>query len=61
MKRPVQAGHDLIVRMEEQGNGHYLADVVLPFSGQWDVALTIRARDAIYRRSERVVLPLMEQ
>ncbi|MGI9433575.1 MAG: FixH family protein [Geminicoccaceae bacterium] len=57
MMRPVQAGHDRTVRLEEQGNGRYVADATLPFSGQWDVALTIRARDAIYRRSERVVLP----
>ena len=52
--RPVQAGHDLIVPLEDQGDGRYAAIVDLPLAGQWDVHFTARARESIYRLVERI-------
>lgn len=52
--RPVQAGHDLTVPLEDQGDGRYAAVVDLPLAGQWDVRLTAKARDNIYRLVERI-------
>ena len=52
--RPVQAGHDLTVQLDDQGGGRYAALVDLPLAGQWDVRLTAKARDSIYRLIERI-------
>ncbi|MGI9510275.1 MAG: FixH family protein [Geminicoccaceae bacterium] len=52
--RPVQAGHDLTVPLEDQGGGRYAAVVDLPLAGQWDVHFTARARENIYRLVERI-------
>jgi nitrogen fixation protein FixH len=52
--RPVQAGHDLTVRLEETDPGRYAAAVDLPLPGQWDVRLAAKARDSAYRLTERI-------
>ena len=52
--RPVQAGHDLSVRLTEQGEGRYRAVVDLPLVGQWDVHLVAIARGASFQLTERI-------
>lgn len=52
--RPVQEGYDLAVRLDDQGNGRYAAEVDLPLPGQWDIRLTAIARDKTYRLAERI-------
>ena len=52
--RPVQSGHDLTVRLDDQGGGRYAAIVDLPLAGQWDIRLTAKARDSSYSLVERI-------
>jgi nitrogen fixation protein FixH len=52
--RPVQAGHDLQVQLDDRGDGRYGAEVDLPLPGQWDVQLTALARDHSYRLAKRI-------
>lgn len=52
--RPVQEGHDMAVRLDDQGHGRYTADIDLPLPGQWDIQLTATARDKTYRLAQRI-------
>lgn len=52
--RPVQEGHDLKVRLNDQGDGSYEADVDLPLAGQWDIQLKAKAGNKVYRLAERL-------
>lgn len=52
--RPVQEGHDVALRLDDQGNGRYAAEITLPLAGQWDIQLTAVARDKTYRLAKRI-------
>ena len=52
--RPVQEGHDLSLRLTEQGEGRYRTVVELPLVGQWDVHLVAKARGSSFQLTERI-------
>ncbi|MGI9499694.1 MAG: FixH family protein [Geminicoccaceae bacterium] len=52
--RPVQEGHDMILRFDDRDDGRYGAEIDLPFPGQWDVQLIARAHGKTYRLAERI-------
>ena len=52
--RPVQEGHDMTVRLDDQGHGHYAAEVALPLPGQWDIQLNANAREKTYKLAKRI-------
>lgn len=42
LRRPSNAGMDLSVPLQRQGNGRYAAAITLPAPGQWDVRIVAR-------------------
>jgi nitrogen fixation protein FixH len=54
--RPTQAGHDITVTLDHQGDGRYAADVALPLAGQWDVRLLADHARGTYRLHERILV-----
>ena len=54
--RPVQEGHDVMLRLDDRGNGRYAAAIDLPLPGQWDIRLTAVARDKTFRLAKRIHL-----
>lgn len=56
LDRPLQEGFDRMIKLEEIGQGRYAATVDLPLEGQWNVRLTVVARDHRYQLAERIHL-----
>lgn len=53
--RPVQAGHDMDVKLAAAGEGLYAAEIELPLRGQWDILARIRHPSGNYSTAKRIV------
>jgi nitrogen fixation protein FixH len=54
--RPTHAGHDLELVVPHIHAGIYGADAALPFSGVWELHLTVESGDDTYRLRQRIYL-----
>jgi nitrogen fixation protein FixH len=54
--RPTLIGLDSSVPLVEQGDGRYMAAVVLPKPGLWELRLTARKGDAVDETVQRVLI-----
>jgi nitrogen fixation protein FixH len=54
--RPTSEGHDMDVRLDDYGRGHYVADVVLPLRGQWDVRVVAKHPSGDFHLTRRIVV-----
>jgi nitrogen fixation protein FixH len=54
--RPTTEGHDIDVRLQDYGRGHYVADVVFPLRGQWDVRVVAKHPSGDFRLTRRIVV-----
>jgi nitrogen fixation protein FixH len=55
--RPVQAGHDLQVRLDPVGNGVYGGALALPFKGVWDLRVSAAGGAAGFQTVKRISVP----
>lgn len=54
--RPVQSGHDVEAVLMDRGAGRYVADIALPYAGQWDLRVVAEGRGATQQARQRVFL-----
>jgi nitrogen fixation protein FixH len=54
--RPTSEGHDVEVRMDDFGRGHYIGTVDLPLRGQWDVRVVAKHPAGDFRLTRRIVV-----
>jgi len=54
--RPTSEGHDVELRMDDFGAGHYSGTVDLPLAGQWDVRVVAKHPSGDFRLTRRIVV-----
>ena len=55
--RPTSEGHDVDVRLDDFGRGHYAAAADIALSGQWDVHILARHPSGDFRLTRRIMVP----